>query len=994
MIKNKLLRTVLPGIRAKLSFFTAALVVSILAFTSAVHYSQQKKALEEKINSELKAPLDYVNTVVLDLENLSRSMILIEEFKIRVKEKKKELSKFKRTVVQKESGFLGALKSFGQSIGLNVKRGNVYRSVDTYFTRYLSEKEIQEFETKVRNELRKENGAPIEAQVYEKIRTIAEKTAIARLNGENARSRIEEIEEELKVTESELPKSDSDPRKKKSLLDTKIKLEKEKKASEKSVSDSEKKSALEETNLAKALQNFFRGSYKDGISSLGLLPDKIRILAYDRSGKQTLDTGLLFLQSAGTAKKLLNQKEFEQSRNSLFQGSDVLEVIREKSEPESFEAGGRQYEVVYRPVFRNPGTAERSKILAEEVSKNGSGWRGFLEEDRKLSKEFGELTQKLKVRISELRKEGKSKPAADPTFRSLSFQYRKLLKKRDSRLNELHPYASVFEKARTKWTEERKSLEEKSSSLAKEVLEWEKMLKFPPKQGETRKSPEDIREKLRELEAQIEEIKDSLVRLEAVKEDWSSFEERKAEDSVYGLREAALEDFAFLPFKAGSSSIRRYYKDSEERNHVREKWKLLREWILSGNSETELPNLPRNKTFLTEAGILIRSRSEAEEVMWALDSTPLVAVQEKETKGLVYDLLRKDLLGYNLILIDRTEGARQIRDNREELIRYTGVIGGVAILLAYGLAWFVVRRIRTISIKAEEIGGGNLKVEFPPAGYDEIGILSESLNEMVHGLREREEMRGELLAGEEIQKRLLPEKLPTSLNDYVEFGAFYKAMAGVGGDYYDFIELGQNKIAFCIGDVSNHGVGPAIVMALFRAQIRAILRRGERDLKKILLEMNSQLYEDTPDHIFVTFFLGFFDANTSKVEYISAGHVKPLFYDSSEKKLHELPAGGLPIGMDENSFFETTIERRVLALDSGDIFFEYTDGLDEARNPDGNMYGRERLARLLFANGEKRPEKLIQTIVADLETHTAQELGKPGISRLSDDIAMIAIRKR
>lgn len=241
MIKNKILRKILPGIRAKLSFFTAILVISILAFTSAVHYSQQKKALEEKLNSELKAPLEYVNTVVLDLENLSRSMILIEEFKIRVKEKKKELSKFKRTVVQKEAGFLGALKSFGQSIGLNVKRGNVYRSVDTYFTRYLSEKEIKEFETNVRNELRKETGAPIDAPVYDKIRSVAEKTALARLSAENARSRIDEIEDEIKNIEVELLKPDLDPKKKKTFSSDKEKLEKERKTAERSIPDSEKK---------------------------------------------------------------------------------------------------------------------------------------------------------------------------------------------------------------------------------------------------------------------------------------------------------------------------------------------------------------------------------------------------------------------------------------------------------------------------------------------------------------------------------------------------------------------------------------------------------------------------------------------------------------------------------------------------------------------------------------------------------------------------------
>ncbi|TGK02854.1 HAMP domain-containing protein [Leptospira langatensis] len=991
MIKNKFLRAVLPGIRAKLSFFTAALVIAILGFTSAIHYSQQTKALEEKLESELKPPLEYVNSVVLDLENLSRSMILVEEFKIRVKEKKKQLSKFRRTVVQKEGGLFGALKAFGQSIGLNVKRGNVYKSVDTYFTRYLSEKEISEFESKVRNELRKENGSPIDGPVYDKIRAIAERTASARISAESAKTRIEEIDEEVKFLEAEIAKADLDPKKKKTYQIDREKLDKERKASEKAIPDGEKKAALGETALTKALQNFFRGSFKDRISSLGLLPDKIRILAYDRMGKETLDTGLLFSQSSETGKKLFSQADYVESRKSLFGDTDVLEVIQNKSEPESYEVGGRQYEVVYRPVFRNPSTAERSRALAEEIASNAGDWKKYIEEDQKVSAEIGEVSQKLKARMNELRKDGKAKPSADKDFRNLASAYRQMLKKRETKLEQLQPYASAFVKAEKKWDEDHDGLKKKITDTGKEILEWEKMLKLPPKEGENKKSPEEIQEKIRNLESLLEEYKDSLIRMDSTKGDWSFFADRKAEDAFYGLREAALEDFAFIPFKAGPSGIRKYYKDENERRAVRAKWKLLREWILSGNSETELP---KAKGVSWDSGILVRSRSEAEEVMWALDSTPLVAPGDESGKGLIYDLLRKDLLGYNIILIDRTEGVRQMRGNREEMVRYTGIIGIAAILLAYGLAWLMVRRIRVISRNAETIGEGNLEVEFPPAGYDEIGVLSESLNDMVHGLKEREEMKGELLAAEEIQKRLLPEKLPSSLNDFVEFGAFYKAMTGVGGDYYDFIELGGGKIAICIGDVSNHGVGPAIVMALFRAQIRAILRKGERDLKKILLEANGYLYEDTPDHIFITFFLSIFDSNTSKLEYISAGHVKPLFYDASDKKIKELPAGGLPIGMDDNDFFETTIERRVLTLDSGDIFFEYTDGLDEARSPSSDMYTRERLAKLLQANGEKRPEELIQTIVTDVEAHTQQGLGKSGFSQLSDDIAMIAIRKR
>ncbi|MDF3821349.1 SpoIIE family protein phosphatase [Leptospira sp. 96542] len=992
MNQKKILRIIVPGIRTKLSFFTAILVISILSITSSLHYDQQKKALEDKLESELKTPLEYINSVVLDLENLNRSLVMIEEFKVRVKEKQKELKQFKRTIVSKETGFLGTLKDFGKSIGLNVRRGNVYRSVDTYFSRYLSEKEIDDFETKVRTELRKETGAPIDPKTYEYLRGLAEKTALGRITAERAKIRLSEIDAELKSIEDELAANDIDTKKKNAFTNEKLKLNKEQKLNQRFIAEGEKKFLYYETLLTKALQNFFRGSYKDHITSIGLAPDKIRIFAYDKLGKETLDTGLLFPESSGTGKKLLNQAEFIKSKKSLFVDKDNLHYLRDEYNPINYEVGGRQYEVVFRPVFRNPNTAGRAKQIIDLLNREETSFDLFFEEDQKISEELAGVVNKLKTRVTELKKEGKVKPGADPTYRSLANEYAKIIKKRESKFLELLPNKDSFERRKNYWNEEHTNLVNQKKQIANEIKDWELKLKSPPKEGEKVFTLEEIQEKIRNLEFVLEENNDLIQRHLQSKNDWSNFSEAKLNDAILEIRSAALEDFAFVPFKTGSSALFRYYKDNSERENQNYKSKQFREWILAGNSETDLPKL-KGKISFSDTGILVRSRTEVEEMMWALDLSPIVSSKEKKS-GLVYDLLQKDLLGFNIIILDRTEGYRQIKKNREEQIRYASIIAVVGILLAYVLAWLFVRKIKIISKKTEEIEKGNLNVSFPKAGYDEIGILSESLNDMVHGLKEREEMKGELVAAEEIQKRLLPNKLPTSLEDKIELAAFYKAMAGVGGDYYDFIELNDGKLVFCIGDVSNHGVGPAIVMALFRAQIRSIFRRGERNLKKILLEANASLYEDTPDHIFVTFFLGVFDPEKSTVEYISAGHVKPMFYDASSNKIHELPAGGLPLGMDENSFFETTIERKAIVMDVGDIFFQYTDGLDEARSLDGSFFGKPKIAKQLLMSGKENANEVIAKMVGELEIHTKQKLSQPGMSTLSDDIAMIAIRKK
>lgn len=992
MNKKKLLRKIAPGIGTKLSFFTAILLVSILAILATVHYNQQKKALEEKIEAELKTPLEYINSVVLDLENLNRSLVLIEEFKIRVRDKKQELKKFKKTVVSKEGGFLGNLKAIGQSIGLNVKRGNVYRLVDTYFTRYLSAKEIDDFETKVKNELRNEKGVPIEEKVYGRIRFLAEQTALHKIGSEKSKSRILEIQEELVAIETNLRKEELELKYKKDLTNEKEKLNLDLKFSEKSILNSDKKYHYYETLLTKALQNYFRNSYKEKITSLGLIPNKIRVFAYDKIGNETLDTGQLFPESANLGKKLISQAEYIKGKKSLFGETDILNFLQEKSIPDQYEVGGRQYEVLFRPVFRNPKTAMRAKVIFENLNREDSGLAEYLEEDKKISLELAEITKQLKVRVLELKKIGNVKPGQDTEFRTLAETYRKVSKKREQRFLQVSPFKSAIKEAEEKWQKEYSKLIEKRKLISSEILDWEKQLKSPAKIEEKNLTAFEIQEKIRDLEGILEETKDSISRMDFNKDDWSNVPEKIINDSFFEIRNASLEDFAFVPFQAGHSGMKRYYREKEERSIVSEKSKLFKDWVLAGNSETELPKLKGRLSFL-DSGILVRSRSEAEERMWYLDSTPLVISKENKT-GLVYDLLRKDLLGYNIILLDRTEGYRQIRDNRKESIRYAAIFSIFGIIFAYILAWFFVRKIKVISKRTEQIEQGNLNVEFPWAGYDEIGVLSESLNNMVRGLKEREEMRGELAAGEEIQKRLLPQKLPTSLEDKIELAAFYKAMAGVGGDYYDFIELSDGRLAFCIGDVSNHGVGPAIVMALFRAQIRSIFKRGERNLKNILLEANASLYEETPDHIFVTFFIGIFDPTSSKLEYISAGHVKPLYYDASRDKVVELPAGGLPLGMDENSFFESTIERKVLVMEPGDLFFQYTDGLDEARSPAGSFFGRKKISELLQFNRNKNAKAVIESMVAEAENFTGQNLSLPGMSSLSDDIAMIVIRKK
>lgn len=190
------------------------------------------------------------------------------------------------------------------------------------------------------------------------------------------------------------------------------------------------------------------------------------------------------------------------------------------------------------------------------------------------------------------------------------------------------------------------------------------------------------------------------------------------------------------------------------------------------------------------------------------------------------------------------------------------------------LSAFLVRRIQEIISGARQVGVGNLAVTFETRGSDEVTDLARSLNQMVDGLREREAMRGEMSAAEEIQRRLLPDRMPDNMAESSLCWTFYKAMMGVGGDYFDLMEAGPASMVFCIADVSSHGSGPAIVMTMLRSYLRAAVKRT-RDLRKIVLDLNARMFEETPSHMFITMFLGLYDRDKHTIEAVNCGHRSP-----------------------------------------------------------------------------------------------------------------------
>ncbi|HRP68643.1 MAG TPA: SpoIIE family protein phosphatase, partial [Turneriella sp.] len=641
----------------------------------------------------------------------------------------------------------------------------------------------------------------------------------------------------------------------------------------------------------------------------------------------------------------------------------------------------------------------RARLISEAELQENSMLKKFAVEDTKFAESLKAIAEKKNARLEELRKKG-TPPFKDKDFMALANEYEKMVDKRDATLKSLLKY---HEREKEHFAYAAQLIKEKDTAIKaslKKIQEYQKLLA----QIAAKKAPQDapsLEETESALEIERQDLEAERAELAALKESASSIENNESKnkkerektndlliaEALLNLRDAALYGRIRLSLVSEQELLKLQRRNAKPRQEQLDNFAAIRRFIYTAKNETDIP-VARGRKSPLAGGVLAITRSEAEEQMHDLDSRPLLG-----EKGLVHALLNENIAGYNMIVIDKTFGLERIWKSTQRLLIFSSVIGFLAVLAAWFFSGMAVRRIQSLSKTSGEVKEGKLDVEFNDKGYDELSTLGQSLNAMVHGLKEREELRGELMAAEEIQKRLLPATVPLNLKARADIAGFYKAMVGIGGDYFDYVALGNDHIAIAMGDVSSHGVGPALVMAMTRSQLHAELREKEVSLSKILLKLNEQLYLETPSHMFVTFFLGLYNLKTGELQYISAGHSKPLFYSAASKKTTYLEAGGMPLGMDDNDFFESTMELRKVNLKHGDIFLQYTDGLSEAMSATREQFGYERMEKALSEHTEKSPDGILQALAQSVEKFANTKLTEPGPSSLSDDIALVCLKR-
>ena len=240
-------------------------------------------------------------------------------------------------------------------------------------------------------------------------------------------------------------------------------------------------------------------------------------------------------------------------------------------------------------------------------------------------------------------------------------------------------------------------------------------------------------------------------------------------------------------------------------------------------------------------------------------------------------------------------------------------------------------------------------------------------------------MREQLEIARRIQLGFLPKALP-GLQGF-EIDGWNEPCYEAGGDYYDFVRLPGGRLGLAIGDVSSHGIGPALVMASARSALRALFHAADGP-GDVLSRLNDVLVGDMLEDHFMTMFVGILDLRTKRLRYAVAGHERPLLLPYGSDDFLRLDAPGIPLGIRAGFAFP---EGEPLRLRRDGVLACLTDGVWEATNAAGEEFGYDRLRAVLLRSREGGAAEIMAAVRRDV-------LGFIGETRQSDDITLMVLK--
>ena len=317
-------------------------------------------------------------------------------------------------------------------------------------------------------------------------------------------------------------------------------------------------------------------------------------------------------------------------------------------------------------------------------------------------------------------------------------------------------------------------------------------------------------------------------------------------------------------------------------------------------------------------------------------------------------------------------------------------------LLGWMISSHIVRRIKALGASFDEISGGNIGKTAPiAAGEAEIQHLAGSFNAMTDRIHEyiynleaitaeKERLSAELDLAAHMQERMLSHKFPPfEGHEYLFdiYGEMHPAKE-VAGDFYDFFYIDDDHFAFIIADVSGKGIPAALFMIVTKTSLKNMLQSGY-SIERAVEKVNQQTCDNNDAGMFITSWIGILELSSGKLEFINAGHNPPLLSMNKKPFVYVISKPDIVIG----AVRETRYTRREIYIKHGDILFLYTDGITEAFDIHKNMFGSERLKKVMRSIPPADFKSMFRHIKEFLDTWT-------GGAEQADDITMLAIQLR
>jgi serine phosphatase RsbU (regulator of sigma subunit) len=309
------------------------------------------------------------------------------------------------------------------------------------------------------------------------------------------------------------------------------------------------------------------------------------------------------------------------------------------------------------------------------------------------------------------------------------------------------------------------------------------------------------------------------------------------------------------------------------------------------------------------------------------------------------------------------------------------VVYGLAVLLAATMMISITRSTSRLTRGAREVQDGNLDHRISVKRHDQLGDLALSFNRMTESIQDmmiqvadRERLARELELAREIQESLLPDR--HLRHGQLTVHATFRPATEVGGDYFDIFPLGGGRLVVVVGDVAGHGLHTGLIMASLKSSVATLIQEGYGG-EELLRRVNQLLVGDGSGRTMATLTAVEIDPNAGQLQVTAAGH--PPAYLLSGGSSEELMTSSLPVG--SQLFDPVRVER---TLPSECLLVLYSDGLVEATDASGEPFGYERLARLLAESPQVGGGELAASVLEALDHHV-------GDRQLDDDLTLVVV---